>query len=406
MQARFQAAQRARARGERGRAGPALALRRRALTAADRRALATAAAANAAALRAAPRDPPGRQPVTLGLAEPFTQTLTVAGYFALLFALPIILFQAYAFLLPAFSPRDRRVALPLMAMVPVLFVIGVVFAYLLVLPAAVGFLQNFNQGQFDALVQARPYYGFTIATLAAMGVLFQIPVGILALTRLGVITPRQLRKNRRYAIVVIAIVAALLPGVDPVTTLIEMIPMLFLYEFGILLSAWTTRLSRTTALPPQKPAANPSLREVRSADQRRRRRRRIAWPPPKPGGPGSSTGSSPARASSSARVPQPASSRTRVALDAEARPVERRLRIEAVVDDARTTNCTCAWAWMKPPMIPNGPSSAAVAQQHAGDDRVVRAAARARRAPPTAKQAPRFCSTTPVPGATMPEPKP
>jgi sec-independent protein translocase protein TatC len=131
-----------------------------------------------------------------------------------------------------------------MAMVPVLFVIGVVFAYLLVLPAAVGFLQNFNHGQFDALIQARPYYGFTIMTLAAMGLLFQIPVGILALTRLGVITPRQLRKNRRYAIVVIAIVAALLPGVDPVTTLIEMVPMLFLYELGIMLSSWTSRLNR------------------------------------------------------------------------------------------------------------------------------------------------------------------
>jgi sec-independent protein translocase protein TatC len=242
-QARFQAAQR-RALDDNAAALRRLSRSHAPLAGADRRALATAAAANAAAVRAAPRDAAGRQPVTLGLAEPFTQTLTVAGYFALLFALPIILFQAYAFLLPAFSPRDRRVALPLMAMVPVLFVIGVVFAYVLVLPAAVGFLQNFNHGQFDALVQARPYYGFTIMTLAAMGLLFQIPVAILALTRLGVITPQQLRKNRRYAIVVIAILAALLPGVDPVTTLIEMVPMLFLYEFGIALSSWTTRLSR------------------------------------------------------------------------------------------------------------------------------------------------------------------
>jgi sec-independent protein translocase protein TatC len=242
-QARFEAAQR-RALGENAAALGRLSRSHAPLAGADRRALGAAAAANTAALRAAPRDAAGRQPVTLGLAEPFTQTLSVAGYFALLFALPIILFQAYAFLLPAFSPRDRRIAVPLMAMVPVLFVIGVVFAYVLVLPAAVGFLQNFNHGQFDALVQARPYYGFTIMTLAAMGLLFQIPVGILALTRLGVITPRQLRKNRRYAIVVIAIVAALLPGVDPVTTMIEMVPMLFLYELGIVLSAWTTRLSR------------------------------------------------------------------------------------------------------------------------------------------------------------------
>ncbi len=243
-QARFQSAQRDALRAN------AAALARLArpdssLRPGDRVALAAAAAANAAALRAAPREPPGRQPVTLGLAEPFTQTLSVAGYFALLFALPVILLQAYAFLLPAFSPRDRRIALPLMAMVPVLFVVGVVFGYFLVLPAAVGFLQNFNQGQFDALVQARPYYSFTIMTLAAMGLLFQIPVAILALTRLGVVTPRQLRKNRRYAIVVIAVLAALLPGVDPVTTLIEMVPMVFLYELGILLATWATRLTRT-----------------------------------------------------------------------------------------------------------------------------------------------------------------
>jgi sec-independent protein translocase protein TatC len=240
VQARFEAAQR-HALAENAAALTRLSRSRAPLAPPDRQALAAAAAANAAALRAAPRGLPGRQPVTLGLAEPFTQTLAVAGYFALLFALPVILFQAYAFLLPAFSPRDRRIALPLMAMVPVLFVIGVAFGYALVLPAAVGFLQNFNQGQFDALIQARPYYGFTIMTLVAMGLLFQIPVGILALTRLGVITTRQLRKNRRYAIVAIAILAALLPGVDPVTTLIEMVPMLLLYEFGILLSSWTTR---------------------------------------------------------------------------------------------------------------------------------------------------------------------
>lgn len=241
-QARYEAAQR-RALDANATALGQLARSDARLGAADRRALASAAAANTAALRAAPAQPQGRQPVTLGLAEPFTQTLTVAGYFAVLFALPIILYQAYAFVLPAIGPRDRRVALPLMAMVPVLFVVGVAFAYALVLPAAVGFLQNFNGGQFDVLVQAKPYYSFTIMTMAVMGLLFQIPVGILALTRLGVVTPQMLRKNRRYAIVLISIVAALLPGVDPVTTLIEMVPMLFLYELSILLASWATRMA-------------------------------------------------------------------------------------------------------------------------------------------------------------------
>jgi sec-independent protein translocase protein TatC len=185
--------------------------------------------------------------VTLGLAEPFTQTLSVSVWFALLFSLPLLLYQAYAFVLPAIAPRERRVALPLMAMVPALFAAGVAFGYLLVLPAAVGFLQNFNQGQFEVLVQARAYYGFTILTLVAMGLLFQIPVAILALTRLGVVTPAQLRANRRYAIVAIAIVAALLPGLDPVTTLVEMVPMLVLYELSIVLAAWATRREKRAA---------------------------------------------------------------------------------------------------------------------------------------------------------------
>ena len=213
------------------------------LGAADRRALASAAAANTAAVRAAPAQPAGRQPVTLGLAEPFTQTLTVAGYFAILFALPIILYQAYAFVLPAISPRDRRVALPLMAMVPVLFIVGVAFAYALVLPAAVGFLQNFNGGQFDALVQAKRVLRLHDHDHGGDGAAVPDPGRHPRAHAAGRGQPQLLRKHRRYAIVLISIVAALLPGVDPVTTLIEMVPMLILYELSIFLSAWATRVA-------------------------------------------------------------------------------------------------------------------------------------------------------------------
>jgi sec-independent protein translocase protein TatC len=220
--------------------------RSNALSAAERTALLAAAKANLDALKAAPRDNE-RKPVTLGLGEPFTQTLTVSAYFALLFALPLILYQGYAFVMPAFSPRERRVALPLMAMVPVLFVAGAVFGYFLVLPAAIGFLQNFNNNEFDVLVQAKALYSFSILTLVVMGVLFQMPVGVLALTRLGVVTPAQLRRNWRYAIVIISVVAVLLPGTDPVTTVIEMIPMVVLYGLSILLAMWVERFDRRTA---------------------------------------------------------------------------------------------------------------------------------------------------------------
>ena len=99
-----------------------------------------------------PVTPPKRAPVTLGVAEPFTTTLSTSFWFALIFSLPVILYQLYAFVLPAFSPRERAVAMPLMAMIPVLFVGGVLFGYFLVLPPAIGFLQHFNDDSFDVLV--------------------------------------------------------------------------------------------------------------------------------------------------------------------------------------------------------------------------------------------------------------
>jgi sec-independent protein translocase protein TatC len=180
----------------------------------------------------------GNKPVTLGIGEPFTATIKIAFYFSLLLSLPVILYQLYAFLLPAFNPEEKRVALPLMSMIPALFAVGVVFGYFIVLPAAVRFLQNFNTDSFNVLVQARDYYKFAILTLLSMGLVFQLPVGILAVTRLGVISVDQLRSNRRYAIVVIAVVAMLLPGTDPVSMLIEFFPLVALYELSILLARW------------------------------------------------------------------------------------------------------------------------------------------------------------------------
>jgi sec-independent protein translocase protein TatC len=221
--------------------------------------------AAAAAVEASPRGSP-RRPVTLGVGEPLTATLTVAGYAALLIALPLLLYQLYAFVLPAFSPTERQVALPLMLLVPFLFYSGVVFAYFIILPAAVDFLQNFNDDSYDVLLQARDYYKFSVMVLAAMGALFQLPLVILAITRMGILTPRQLRKNRRYAILVIAIVAALLPGGDPVTMLLIMIPIVFLYEGSILLAALLDRRTARARAAEEAEAADAELTHIDSDD--------------------------------------------------------------------------------------------------------------------------------------------
>ncbi|HEY3960545.1 MAG TPA: twin-arginine translocase subunit TatC [Solirubrobacteraceae bacterium] len=183
-----------------------------------------------------PPKPEGNKPVTLGIGEPFTTTLTVTLFFALILSLPVILYELYGFVLPALSPNERRIAVPLLAAIPFLFVVGVAFGYFVVLPAAVRFFQNFNSGEFNVLVQANQYYKFAATVLLAMGLVFQVPVAILAATRLGIVTPRQLRKNRRYAILACAAVAAFLPG-DAITLILETVPLYVLYEASILLAA-------------------------------------------------------------------------------------------------------------------------------------------------------------------------
>ncbi len=150
--------------------------------------------------------------LTFGITEPFTTTLTISTYGALILSLPILIFA------------------------PVLFLAGVAFSYFVVMPAAVKFLLNFNDNQFNVQVRARDYYSFFSTTMLAGGVIFQLPLAILAVVRLGIVSVEQLSKNRRYAYLVIAIVAAALPGVDPVSMLLEMVPLLVLFELSILIA--------------------------------------------------------------------------------------------------------------------------------------------------------------------------
>jgi sec-independent protein translocase protein TatC len=174
--------------------------------------------------------------LTFGVTEPFTTTLTVAAYGAIVLSLPVLIYQVYAYVLPAFSDQERRLALPILLLAPLLFLAGVAFAYFVVMPAAVEFLLGFNDSQFNVQVRARDYYSFFTTTMLAGGIVFQVPLAILAVTRLGIVSVAQLSANRRYAYLAIAVLAAALPGIDPVTMLIEMVPLLALYELSILLA--------------------------------------------------------------------------------------------------------------------------------------------------------------------------
>jgi sec-independent protein translocase protein TatC len=126
--------------------------------------------------------------------------------------------------------------LPFLLTVPVLFIGGAVFAYFIVMPAALNFLLGFNADSFNIEIRASEYYGFFILTLIAVGFLFQIPVAVLAVCRLGITTPETLAANRRYAILIIAVAAMLLPGTDPVTMILAMTPLYVLFEASLIMA--------------------------------------------------------------------------------------------------------------------------------------------------------------------------
>lgn len=195
------------------------------------------------------------KPVTFSPTEPFFTTVEVSAFGAAILALPVILYQLYAFVIPAFSPTEKRVVFPYLVAMPLLFIAGVAFAYFLVMPPATKFLLSFNEANFDIFVRAKEYYSFLGILVLMMGLLFQMPIALLSLCRLGVVTPDQLAKNRRYAILIISVVAAAAPGGDPVSMILIMIPLVGLYEVSVVLAR---RFGEPKESAPSEPAPESS----------------------------------------------------------------------------------------------------------------------------------------------------
>jgi sec-independent protein translocase protein TatC len=182
-----------------------------------------------------------RHPITFGVAEPFTTSLMVSFFAAIVITLPILLWQIWAFLAPAFDQRTQRGVRWLVAFATVLTIGGILFGYYIVLPAALRFLTHYDDNLYNIQIRARDYYSFVTLVLLAVGIVFQVPLFILGLVRLGVLTSRKLRKNWRIGIVSMTAVAVALPGVDPVTTLLEMVPLISLYLISLALSGFFER---------------------------------------------------------------------------------------------------------------------------------------------------------------------
>jgi sec-independent protein translocase protein TatC len=170
-----------------------------------------------------------RQLYTFAPGEAFFNAITISVYAGLLISLPILSYQFYAYIIPAFSEDSQKTIRPMLLLIPGLFLIGVVFGWFIVVPAALRFLVNYNSSVVHYFPRASDYIHFVAYTELAMGIVFELPVVMMMLGRVGILRSSMMKRRWREAIVALAVIAALLPGTDPVTMTAEYLPMLGLY---------------------------------------------------------------------------------------------------------------------------------------------------------------------------------
>ena len=201
-----------------------------------------------------PLPPDRRELITFGVAEPFLTSFKISLMAGIALAFPILLWQLWSFLAPAFEESSQRIVALFVGFASVLLACGVAFGYWLVLPQALHFLTHYDDQFYDINIRARDYFSFATAVLLGVGIVFELPIFVLGLVRIGILTTYTLRHNRRLGYFVVAVIAVLLPGIDPVTTTFEGIPLVVLYEGSIWLAVlmerrWGVRETEAAAEP-------------------------------------------------------------------------------------------------------------------------------------------------------------
>ena len=182
-----------------------------------------------------------RHVAAFGVTEPFSVSLAVSLYAGILFALPVLLWQSWSFLAPALDAAAERRILLLALFGLVLGAAGLAFGYGVLLPRAVHFLTNYDTTHFKILIRASSYYSFVVSVLLGVVAVFETPLVVLAAVNLGILSSTGLRRNRRKGYFFVAVAALALPGPDPVTTLLELLPMWALFEGSIWLAVYAER---------------------------------------------------------------------------------------------------------------------------------------------------------------------
>jgi sec-independent protein translocase protein TatC len=184
--------------------------------------------------------PAGAQIIAVEVASPFFAPVKLAFFTALLATMPWLLYQAWAFVAPGLYAREKRLALPLLVSAVTLFYAGCAFAFFLVLPGVFGFLVHVAPEGVAMMTDINAYLDFVLVIFLAFGASFELPVALVIAVLLGWVTPAQLREARGYAIVGIFVIAAIITPPDVVSQLMLAIPMVLLYELGILAARFVT----------------------------------------------------------------------------------------------------------------------------------------------------------------------
>jgi sec-independent protein translocase protein TatC len=179
-----------------------------------------------------------KRPATFSPIEPFTTSIWITLWAALLLALPVVLWQLWAFLAPAIEEHRQRSIAAVVVFATALGLGGVAFGYWVVLPPAIHFLTNYDSSHYTILIRARDYYRFASFVLLGVALAFEVPVFVLALVRLRILTAAKLRSTWRVGVFVMTVIGVLLPGVDPVSTTLSVVPLVGLYLLSIALASF------------------------------------------------------------------------------------------------------------------------------------------------------------------------
>ena len=174
-----------------------------------------------------------RRPYTFSPIEPFTTSIWVAVWAAFLIALPIVFWQVWAFFAPAIEEGHQRSIAVLVAFSAILGIGGITFAYWVVLPPAIHFLTNYDKENYTIIIQARPYYRFVAVVLLGVALAFEVPIFVLGLVRLRILSAARLRRTWRIGVFVMVVIGVALPGVDPISTVLTVLPLVALYLLSI-----------------------------------------------------------------------------------------------------------------------------------------------------------------------------